>query len=89
MVCGACPTPEACDAANRCARASDEDYERGYLPLNRSRAELDAIEHVRERIAEDGSHDVTGCPKYCRMMCPHRITIKALIDRDAWPLDLA
>lgn len=29
MVCGACMTPEACDVADRCARASDEDYDRG------------------------------------------------------------
>lgn len=28
MVCGACPTPEACAEADRCARARQEDYDR-------------------------------------------------------------
>lgn len=37
-----------------------------------------AIAHVQERIREDGAHDVTGCPRYCRAMCQYRGVLKGL-----------
>lgn len=40
--------------------------------------ELEAIAHVEERIREDGSHNVAGCPLYCRAMCSYRKTLKEL-----------
>lgn len=32
MVCGACANWHACDAENRCARATDEDYNQRFFP---------------------------------------------------------
>jgi hypothetical protein len=84
MVCGACSTPEACDTADRCARASDEDYLYAFWSIE----EMRAVEHVKERIREDGDHDVNGCPRYCRAMCSHRRVIIEMVAAKKWPTDL-
>jgi hypothetical protein len=39
MVCGACPDWRACEAADRCARASDEDYTRANGQIDRWQGE--------------------------------------------------
>lgn len=85
MTCGSCPTHDACVAANRCAQASDEDYFGHTWSLD----EREAVEHVKARIAEDGTHDLTGCPRYCRAMCSYKRTIMAMMKDNRWPMDLA
>lgn len=84
MVCGACPTPEACAENDRCARASTEDYIRVHL-MGKTEDEQAAMLHVAERLDVDGQHNVTGCPRFCRAMCSHRLTIKAMQENGTWP----
>lgn len=47
-----------------------------------------AVTHVKERIAEDGDHTITGCPRFCRAMCLHRNTILKMVADKKWPNDL-
>lgn len=42
------------------------------IPTNPSDEVKAALRHVEERIREDGSHDVRGCPRFCRAICPYR-----------------
>lgn len=51
-----------------------------YTPEERA-----AIVHVEERIREDGAHNVRGCPRYTRAMCPYRKTILALEEKGWTP----
>lgn len=49
--------------------------------------EQEAIDHVRDRIEVDGTHSITGCPRFCRMMCEYGPEIKQLKTDGRWPDD--
>lgn len=55
------------------------DY--SHVPGQLTPREMEALDHAQERVEEDGAHDVTGCPRFCRALCRFRQEIKAMQER--------
>ena len=47
-----------------------------------SREQVEARDHVRERIKIDGRHDVTGCPYPTRALCSYKHVIATMSEED-------